>query len=263
MSAVTTIGKNRIINIRSSDRIFGVPSNFGVNFGHHNLNPTYCSWHQVALPNGFYNVSARSNTFSVTIYDASSVAHPLTFTVTPGNYNSTSLNTAFLFNANAAAATISGAGSSFFSGSINNLSGYYTLSSTVSLWSFTINTALASLDWILGFRSIQQSSLTLATTATGAVILDLRSPPCVYIRCSLVSGNSISHAGSDSVICVVQNTALYSQTIFQRAPMPDIDLFSTTGQMGHLQFQLVDEYGYELNMDSNQDWEISIALFFQ
>lgn len=263
MSTVTAIGKNRIVQIKSADRSFGIPSNFGLSLSQYNLNPAYCSWHQISIPNGFFNVNSRSCTISVTAINPSSVAYTVTVSITTGNYSSTTLIPAVITALNAAINSITTGTStaSFLGGSVNSLTGFFTFQTAVAGWTFTINTTLASLDWILGYRA-GQSGITGVVSATGAAILDLRAYPDIFIRSSLISGNSLSANGSDSVIAVVQNTALFSQTIFQRSPQPDIDLFPVSGQMSQVNFQLVDEFGHELNMDTNQDWSISICLYF-
>lgn len=262
MTDVTAIGLNKIVTVKSSDRSYGTISNFGINLASYNLNPTYCSWHQISIPNGYYNVNANSNNLNVTVYDASSTPYLVSISVPIGNYNSTTLNTAVVGALNSATSTATAGTStgSFFTGTLSTLTGYYTLSTAVSGWSFTVQTALASLDWILGYRSTQ--NLTRLTSATGASILDLRSYPSIYIRSSLVSGNAISAKGSDSLLAIVQNTALFGQTIFQRSPMPNIDLFPCSNQLSNVTFQLVDEHGMELPMDTNQEYEISICLYF-
>lgn len=264
MTDVTAIGLNKIITVKSSDRSYGTPSNFSINLASYNLNPTYCSWHQIALPNGYYNVNYNSNNLSVTVYDASNTPYVVPVSVPVGNYASSGTNsiiTAVTNQLNPAISTATGGTStgSFFTGTLSTLTGYFNLSTSVSGWSFTVNTSLGSLDWILGYRNTQ--SITKVTSATGAAILDLRSYPNVYIRSSLVSGNSISAKGSDSFLAVVQNTALFSQTIFQRSPESNIDLFPVSGQLSNVTFQLVDEHGLELPMDTNQDWEMSICLY--
>lgn len=272
----TAIGKNKILTIKSSDRVGGIPSNFIVNFGQYNLNPTYCSFHQVAIPNGFFNVARNSCFLSLTIYDPGAVAYPFVISpgsgsgqFLPGNYNAgtgtgtiftpllTALNQAAA-NANSVIAT---AGNSFFQYTYST-TGFFTLSTTsnYSTWSFSIDANVGSLDWILGYRPYQ-SGLSQVSSATGVVVIDLRAPPCIYIRCSLVGGNYLSAEGTQGVVCVVQNSAGYSQTIFQRSPQPDLDLFPVTGQITQIQFQLVDEWGHELNMDSGQDWEMSIGIY--
>lgn len=267
MASVTAIGKNKIVNVRSADRSFGTPSNFGISLSQYNLNPQYCSWHQIALPNGFFNVNSTSCSLNVTMYNASATAYPIPITIATGNYSASGTTgnviTTVVNALNAAAYAANNlATTTFFTGTQDPVRGFFTLASSVVNWSFTINTAPASLDWILGYRPSQQSALTLTSSATGAAILDLRSYPSIYIRSSLVSGNSVSAHGSDSVLAVVQNSAYFGQTIFQRSPQPDIDLFPVSGQLSQVNFQLVDEWGHELNMDTNQDWEIQIALFF-
>lgn len=260
--STSAIGKNKIITVKSSDRAYGTPSNFGINLGQYNLNPTYCSWHQITIPNGFFNVSSKSNTFQVTVYDSSSNAYPLAVSVTPGNYSTTTLLTNLTTALNNSLVAANGAApANFFTLAVNNLTGFFTISCSTVNWDFTVNVALASLDWILGFRASQASSVTLVTSATGAAILDLRAVPCIYIRSSLVSGNYLGVAGSESIIAVIQNTALFSQTIFQRSPSADLEIFPVTGQISQVSFQLVDEYGMELTMDTGQEWEISIGLY--
>lgn len=264
MSTVTAIGKNKIIQVKSSDRLYGIPSNFAISLSQYNLNPAYCSWHQVAIPNGFYNVNATSCTISITVYDASSTAWPVSVSIPQGNYSSTSITSVLVPALNTAIYNLThSAGMTFFAGSLNSTNGFYTLSTSVSAWTFTVS-ILGTLDYILGFRSSQTGSagITATISATGAAILDLRSYPNIYIRCSLVSGNVVSGHGSDSVLCCVQNTALFGQTIFQRSPMPDLDIFPVCDQLAQISFQLVDEWGNELTMNTNQDWEMSICLYF-
>lgn len=263
MSSVSTIGKNKILTVRSEDRAYGSPSNFAINIGQFNLNPKYCSWHQVALPNGFFNINRNSNTLSITVYDSSSVAWVVTIGLTQGNYNTTNLATSVQSALNAQLKSVNAAApTSFFTVTIDGNNNYCTLSCSTSGWSFSVNANVASLDWILGFRSTQpSSSYTLVTSAKGNVICDLRNYPNIYIRSSIVGGNYVHAKGTDSVLCVVQNTALYGQTIFQRSPTADLDIFAVTGQLGQISFQLVDEYGNELPMDTNQEWEISLGLY--
>lgn len=263
MSAVTAIGKNKIINVRSQDRAFGTPSNFGISLSQYNLNPSYCSWHQVSMPNGFYNINETSNDFTVTVYDASTGVFIVPLSIAQGNHTWTTLQTAFLAPLNTAVSSATGGTStgSFFSISLDSLTNVITLSTAVSGWTFTISIR-ESLDWILGFRASQLPSLTRVTTCKGAAVLDLRQYSDVFVRSSLVSGNSLSARGSDSVLVVVQNTAPFGGTIFQRSPQPDIDLFPVSGQLSQVNFQLCDEYGHELPMDSNQDWSVSICLYF-
>jgi hypothetical protein len=268
VGAHTAIGNNKIVCVRSGDRAYGTPSSFGLSLSQYNLNPTYCSWHQISLPNGFYNINNNSNVLSVTVYDASSVAHTFTTTIPTGNYTTSTLVGSFdntgtvttkgvLWNAlNTNATSSAGAPANFFTLAVNPNSGFFTLSCSTSLWSFKIN-VLGSLDWILGYRNAGIQT----TSDTSDAILDLRSPPCIYIRSSLVAGNYLTAKGSDSVLAVVQNTALYSQTIFQRLPQAEIDTFTVSGQLSMVTFQLADEYGHELPMDSGQDWEISVHLY--
>lgn len=272
---VGQIGNAKILRVRSSDRSWGTPSNFGVNLGQFNLNARYCSWHQVALPNGFYNLNTASNTLVVTVYDSSttpwmvSIGGSLPSTspgyLPPGWYTASSLIPAVQTALNASLKAMNQAApSNFFTVAWNGATGFVNISSNTAGWAFTINTSYASLDWILGFRSPPTqpaSQVTLVTSATGAVILDLRSYPNVYIRTSMVSGNYLNALGADSVICCVQNTATFGQTIFQRSPAADLDVFPICGQLSQVSFQLVDEYGNELKMDSNQEWEMNIGMY--
>lgn len=264
MSDLTPIGKNKIITIRSQDRAYGIPSNFGISLAAYNLNPAYCSWHQVAIPNGFFNINYTSCNLVLIVYNASSTAYPLSVTIPQGNYTSSNFSSTVLAALNSAANTIPLAGTTFFSLATNSLTGYATLAiaspGSFSGWSFSVNSTLGSLDWILGFRSSQ--TIVNVTSVVGAAILDLRQYPSIYIRSSLVSGNAISSNGSDSLLCIVQNTMPFGSTVFQRSPMPNIDLFPVSGQLSQITFQLVDEFGHELNMDTNQDYEISICLYF-
>lgn len=262
MAANSTIGKNKIVTLRSQDRSWGTPSNFGLNLAQFNLNPKYVSYHQVAIPNGFYNVNSNSCNLQATVTDNNGTAWPIQASITPGNYNSTNLIPLVQTQLNSALVAVnSSANTAFFTVSYNLLTGYVTLTSTPNAtgWSFSINTQLQSLDWILGFRPSQ--SITTVTSAVGAASLDLRSYPVIHIRSSIVAGNYQSSRGSDSVLCTVQNTALFGQTIFQRSPTADLDVFPVSGQIGQLTIQLVDEWGTELTMNTNQDWEISIGLY--
>lgn len=256
------IGKNKILTVRSSDRFNGTPSNFTMNFSQFNLQPVYASFHQVAMPNGFFNVNSWSNRMSVTVLNSTQVAYIVNITVPIGNYSSTGANgliTAVVNALNAQLVAVNGAApAAFFTGTLNSNTGYFTLSSSTAGWTFFI-TPTNSLEFILGFRNYQPQ--TPITSITGAAILDLRGPPSIYIRSSIVSGNYLSHNGIDSVLCVVQNTSLFSQTIFQRSPTADLDVFPVSGQISQISFQLIDEYGHELTMDTNQDWEISIGLY--
>jgi hypothetical protein len=256
VGAHTAIGNNKIVCVRSGDRAYGTPSNFGLSLSQYNLNPTYCSWHQISLPNGFYNVNANSQTINMAIWNASGTMFQFQAAVPTGNYSSTTLLTALATPLNANATAIAAAPPNFFTLDVNANSGYFTLSSSTTGWSFSVY-GVGMLDWILGYR---KSSIR-GTSAIGDTILDLRSPPCIYIRSSLVAGNYLTAKGSDSVLAVVQNTALYSQTIFQRLPQAEIDTFTVSGQLSMVTFQLADEYGHELTMDSGQDWEISVHLY--
>ncbi len=267
------IARNKIITIRSSDRLCSndKPSNFTINFSQFNLQPTYCSFHQVALPNGFFNVNANSCAIKVTVTNSSGTPFIVQTSIPTGNYTSSGTNsviTATVNALNAQLVAVNGtAPASFFTGTVNGTNGYFTLSSTTANWTFSIST-IGSLEFILGYRASQAINGSIPSigtstnqTAGGVVILDLRAPPSIYIRTNLVSGNYLSANGMDSVLCVVQNTALFSQTIFQRSPTQDLDVFPVAGQISQINFQLVDEYGHELNMDTNQDWEISIGLY--
>lgn len=265
----TVIGKNKILSIKSSDRSSGTPSNFTINLGQYNLNPTYCSFHQVAIPNGFFNVSKLSQFFKFTLYNGATPYGPYVINVTPGNYSASSVASNSLFTAltNAFNTALSGGTipASFFTQTLDPVTGFYTLSTSQTGWSFTVDTSLGSLDWILGFRKPVSGSAVLPSNngaITGTVVLDLRAPPCLYIRSSLVSGNYLSAEGTESVLCIVQNSSAYTQTIFQRAPMPELDLFPVSGQISQVQFQITDEWGAELTMDSNQEWELSIGCYF-
>ncbi len=265
------IGKNKIVTVRSADRQSGTPSNFSINFSQFNLTGNYVSFHQVAMPNGFYNVNQRSNAMSVTVYSTSTnsttgvtttTSYLVNITVAAGNYTATGTNgilNACVSALNTQLVAVNGAApANFFTGTSNSLTGYATLSSNTTGWSFSIN-MIGSLEFILGFRNSQV--INKVTSATGLAIIDVRGPPSIHVRSSLVSGNYISNQGVDSVLCVVQNTALFTQTIFQRTPTADLDVFPVSGQISQIMFQLIDEYGNELTMDTNQDWEISIGLY--
>lgn len=276
MSAPFTIGKNKILTIRSFDRVSGTPSNFVVNLSQFNLNPSYVSFHQVAIPNGFFNVNSQSNTLSLTAYNSVTTTNSTTgatsttvtpyaisVTVTPGNYTTgtgaNSLLVALLNQLNTAlVAACPTASSSVFSAVVNSYTGYVTLNVS-SGWMFQIN-PLQSLDWLIGYRPNVQS-FTQTNSFTGAAIMDLRSPPRIYIRCTLVAGNYLSPDGASSVLCTVQNTALFSQTVFQRAPTAELDIFAVSGAVAQVHIQLTDEWGQELTMDTNQDWELSVGFY--
>lgn len=259
MADVSAIGKNKIITVRSQDRSFGTASNFGISLNQYNLNPKYVCWHQISIPNGFFNVNALDTSISYSITNNISQTYTIVSTIPAGNYTTSTLLTA-LAVMNADATTYASAPSNFFTFTYNNNNGYFTISTATSGWTFSINTTPGALEWILGYRP-GQASLTNVTSSTGGAILDLRSVPCIYIRSSLVAGNYLSARGSDSILAVVQNTSLFSQTIFQRSPHADIDLFPVSGHLSQVNFQLVDEWGRELTMDTHQDWEISVSLY--
>lgn len=259
MTDVTPIASNRVVCIRSADRAFGIPSDFGISLSQYNLNPKYVCWHQINIPNGFYNVNSLDNSITYTVINASDVPFVITTTIPAGNYSTTTLLNTLNTYMNADATTYASAPANFFSFTVSNLTGYFTLSRATASWKFSIDTSVEALEWILGYRSTQ--TISAVTTATGAAILDLRAVPVIFIRSSMVSGNYLSVRGIDSVLAVVQNTALFTQTIFQRLPSADIDLFPVSGHLSQVNFQLVDEWGRELNMDTNQEWEISVSLY--
>lgn len=281
MATVGAIGKNKVVVIKTADRAFGTPSNFGVNLASYNLKPAYVSYHQVAMPNGFYNITTSSNTLSMTLRNVTTPT-PLSVTIPAGTYNATTLlsgNTAqggtfvgLLASLNTAANVAAAVGPTFFQMNAEPTTGYYTISKVPGNvnWTFEIN-LIQSLDWILGFRLSQATNFVPGpyianlgappTGGTGVVILDLRSPPNVYIRSSLVTGNYLSGAGSESILAIIQNAAVFGQTIFQKNPEPELDIFPLSGQVSQATFQLVDEYGHELKMDTNQDWELSIGFY--
>jgi hypothetical protein len=281
MATVGAIGKNKVVVIKTADRAFGTPSNFGVNLASYNLKPAYVSYHQIAMPNGFYNITTSSNIFTIRLWNPTPISFLVSAVIPTGNYNTTTLlsgNTAqggtfigLIATLNAAVVTATtppagGAapgGGSFFQGFADPLTGYFTLSKNSSIdpadgWNFDIGVN-QSLDWILGFR--RPNIYNALKSATGTVILDLRSPPNIYIRSSLVTGNYLSGAGSESILAIIQNPSVFGQTIFQKNPEPELDIFPLSGQVSQATFQLVDEYGHELKMDTNQDWELSIGFY--
>lgn len=309
MADLGAIGKTRVLAIKSSDRIYGTPSNFAISLSQFNLDPTYVSYNQVALPNGFYNITSGSNSMTVGLWLTNVGFQAFaTVTVPPGNYNSStlfngttgsvypawpgllsSLNTAIT----AANPTIS---SAFFDTSLSGVSpttGYVTLQ-VAAAWlppvktfpySFSIYTAAANstppqpvgLEQVLGFEGPSFGSGIIAGTPpagappfvsnvngtffTGTSCLDLRTAPSIYIRSSLVAGNYITGSGPESVLAIVQNFAIYGQTIFHRNTNPDVDVYPVAGRVGLVNFQLVNEYGVELNMDSGQEWELSLCFY--
>lgn len=268
------IGKTKVLVVRSADRVSGVPSNFTVNVGSFNTSPTYCSYHQVSLPNGFYNITSAYNTFSVDLYLTGTLTGTATATFTPGFYTTSTDTNGILNPTNGliqklnADSVSNSLGFPIFTGSIDPNTGLFNLAITSTYPNVAMIVKInGSLDYKMGFRGPQ---LTLPVrTFTGTVTPDFRSPVNVYVRCSLVGGNYLktsppsnpSTGTADSVIVVVQNLATFGQTIFQRNGLPDHELFPVTGQVGQINFQLVNEYGRELTIDTGQDWSISLMMY--
>lgn len=309
MADLGAIGKTRVLAIKSSDRLYGTPSNFAISLSQFNLDPTYVSYNQVALPNGFYNITSGSNSITVAIsIVGAGVFGYTTVTVPPGNYNSATLFNGtsgsvypawpgLLSSLNTAITTLDPViSSAFFDTNLSGISpttGYVTLQ-VAAAWlppaktfpySFSIYTAAANstppqpvgLEQVLGFEGPSFGynifAPAVGTTAppyvsnvngtffTGTSCLDLRTAPSIYIRSSLVAGNYITGSGPESVLAIVQNFAIYGQTIFHRNTNPDVDVYPVAGRVGLVNFQLVNEYGVELNMDSGQEWELSLCFY--
>lgn len=283
---MTAIGKNRILSIKSADRLFGVPSNFSINLSQYNLNPTYVSFHQIALPNGFYNITSKYNTAVIQIYQHSGLgvlmnSQQISVTVPPGNYTYQTLLSgttgigAYVgliaqLNSAIKAAQGSSVSTTFFDPTLSGINPYtnqlvLAISATdaTALWTFGVY-GYPLLNNKLGFPAdngiVPPPGYSTLTTITAPGIVDLRTPPNIYVRTSLVTGNYLTAGGPESVLAVIQNTAVFGQTIFQRT-LPDFEIFPVSARIGLVSFQLVDEYGQEVNMDSNQDYEITLAFF--
>lgn len=275
MADLGAIGKTRVLAIKSSDRIYGVPSNFAISLSQFNLDPTYVSYNQVALPNGFYNITSSLNTYSQRLSGAQTYTQ--TVTISPGNYNSTTLIAAFLAAVNSSTVNSNGyndpnapwtsdaaysLNTSYFSASISATTGQFTMSDPTGTGHGLafVPLAINSLDTIL-FKNSVPTFVAYNQSYTGLQILDLRTAPSIYIRSSLVAGNYITGGGPESVLAIVQNFAIFGQTIFHRNTNPDVDVYPVAGRVGLVTFQLVNEYGVELNMDSGQEWELSLCFY--
>lgn len=256
------IGRNQILCVNSADRVYGTPTNFAVNVASYNLRPTYCSYHSIALPNGFYNIP---NNVSLTVaarWNGGGNTATLTVNAAAGYWNITTL---MQFIVNTLNAQLTPVGS--FGNSYSSTTGLVTLIAPTLYNGFNDFAfhlvAGGGLDTVLGFTAAQATN-TFISQITGLNFVDLRGAVNIYVRCSLVSGQYLTtskNAGTQSVLAVVQNLALFGQTIFQKIDNPQMDIFPVCSHgISQICFQLVDEYGTELVMNTGQDWTISLFL---
>ena len=148
---------NQDIIIRSQDRKNGTTSSFIVNLTNC-LNPgDFMEVTDIAIPNLWYNIDSYNNTI---VFNDGSLR---TATVTTGYYSNFSLLTAL------AAAMQVASGVTTFTAAQNSSTLLTTITGSNT---FTINFALSTIAYVLGFPTTGSSSSSLTQTSTQAMVLN-------------------------------------------------------------------------------------------
>ena len=148
---------NQDIIIRSRDRKNGTTSSFIVNLTNC-LNPgDFMEVTDIAIPNLWYNIDSYNNTI---VFNDGSLR---TAVVTPGYYSNASLLTTL------AAAMQAASGVTTFTAAQNSSTLLTTITGSNT---FTINFALSTIAYVLGFPTTGSSATSLTQTSTQAMVIN-------------------------------------------------------------------------------------------
>ena len=148
---------NQDIVIRSRNRKSGTQNAFTVNLTSGLNQGSYIEITDITIPNLWHNIDSYNNTI---VFNDGSLR---TATVTPGYYSNASLLTAL------AAAMQVASGVTTFTAAQNSSTLLTTITGSNT---FTINFALSTIAYVLGFPTTGSSSSSLTQTSTQAMVLN-------------------------------------------------------------------------------------------